>query len=254
MDKHVRELALRWEFEPESELPMGYCSRIYADSTRILKAPFQGEEITTGLVAARRMAGDVGPQIHAWDDETGTLLMDRVLPGTPLHRAGLTDEECLHLASTFIKKMRVYSTDALMPLSEYVDTDDPLAAQLLSTTPKETFLHGDLHHENILLGAEGWVVIDPKGLVGDPASEPAAFIRNPIPDIGDWASLSVVLEDRIQRFALELDLDPWRVWGWALVAVREGGTEPGHPWDKVSQALEKIHGAFFKGNPTIMRP
>src|SRR5690606_4449317 len=40
-------------------------------------------------------------------------------------------------------------------------------------------LHGDLHHENILLGDRGWLAIDPKGLVGDPVFDVANLFLNP---------------------------------------------------------------------------
>lgn len=41
-------------------------------------------------------------------------------------------------------------------------------------------LHGDVHHENILLGARGWLVIDPKGLLGDPMYDAANMFYNPV--------------------------------------------------------------------------
>ncbi len=239
MDAPVRALAERWGFEPEIELPPGYCSRVYADATRILKAPFQGEEVTTGLVAARRIADDIGPHIHAWDEATGTVLMDRILPGTKLHEAGLSDEECVQIATSFMHRLRHYPTDSLMKLADYVPARDPLANELLSEPCEEVFLHGDLHHENILLGPHGWVVIDPKGLVGDPAYEPAAFLHNPYLELPSWPDLPIILENRIRMFAQELDLNPWRVWAWSVVLARDG--EPGSEWDQVAKALESLN-------------
>ncbi|MBX3117566.1 MAG: hypothetical protein KF784_00755 [Fimbriimonadaceae bacterium] len=282
MDVKVRELAESWGFQPEVELPSGYCSRVFADETRVLKVPFQGEELTSGCVAVVRMSGTVGPKVHAWDEATGVILMDRLLPGTSLSQAGLSDEECLNITVEFAHRIRENPVDALeweltdqagslhhnesghcgqcpssgsgkqgclhhnrlMPLRNYVDADDPLGQELLQSTTEEVFLHGDLHHSNILLGPEGWVVIDPKGLIGDPAFEPSAFIRNPIEEIGEWEDLPLILERRIRRFAKELQLDPWRVWGWSLVVVRDGGTEPGHAWDKVRLALEEVGQLF----------
>ena len=41
-------------------------------------------------------------------------------------------------------------------------------------------LHGDLHHDNILLGERGWLAIDPKGLMGDPAFDAANLFYNPL--------------------------------------------------------------------------
>ena len=39
-------------------------------------------------------------------------------------------------------------------------------------------LHGDLHHDNILFGARGWLGIDPHGLIGDPAYDAANLLYN----------------------------------------------------------------------------
>jgi streptomycin 6-kinase len=41
-------------------------------------------------------------------------------------------------------------------------------------------LHGDLHHENVFFGVRGWLALDPKGLVGDPAFDVANLFYNPI--------------------------------------------------------------------------
>jgi streptomycin 6-kinase len=40
-------------------------------------------------------------------------------------------------------------------------------------------LHGDLHHDNIIASRRGWLAIDPKGMIGDPAYEVANLFRNP---------------------------------------------------------------------------
>jgi streptomycin 6-kinase len=40
-------------------------------------------------------------------------------------------------------------------------------------------LHGDLHHDNIVASPRGWLAIDPKGLIGDPAYEVANVFQNP---------------------------------------------------------------------------
>lgn len=49
-------------------------------------------------------------------------------------------------------------------------------------TSENCLLHGDLHHENILLGKDGWVVIDPKGVVGPRAMECGRFFHNFVRD------------------------------------------------------------------------
>ncbi|GGD60017.1 aminoglycoside phosphotransferase family protein [Paenibacillus nasutitermitis] len=44
-------------------------------------------------------------------------------------------------------------------------------------------LHGDFHHDNILLGKEGaYIIIDPKGVLGDPVFDIPRFILNEFDD------------------------------------------------------------------------
>lgn len=54
------------------------------------------------------------------------------------------------------------------------------ALDLLSAPREVRFLHGDIHHLNILdFGSRGWLAIDPKGLVGERAFDYANLFCNP---------------------------------------------------------------------------
>ena len=73
-------------------------------------------------------------------------------------------------------------------------------------------LHGDLHHFNLLRSeAHGWLAIDAKGVVGEPAYETGALLRNPK---GERLTLPV-LRRRADRLTEALGLDVTRVYGWA---------------------------------------
>jgi streptomycin 6-kinase len=89
-----------------------------------------------------------------------------------------------------------------------------IARHLLATQATRTALHGDLHQDNILCGARGWLAIDPKGVWGDPAYETANAFRNP-----DGAGSLIFDPARIarlaDRFARRLGLPRDRVLGWA---------------------------------------
>jgi streptomycin 6-kinase len=67
---------------------------------------------------------------------------------------------------------------------------------LLASTQRTSVLHGDLHHDNFLRAPHGWLIIDPKGVSGDPAHEPANAFRNP-DGVGD----PVFRPDRITHLA-----------------------------------------------------
>lgn len=55
-----------------------------------------------------------------------------------------------------------------------------IADRLLANPHDIRPLHGDLHHENILRGPRGWLVIDPKGVLGDPGFDAANMFYNPL--------------------------------------------------------------------------
>jgi streptomycin 6-kinase len=63
--------------------------------------------------------------------------------------------------------------------SLYVEAAET-AERLLAAPHAIRPLHGDLHHENILRGERGWLAIDPKGVLGDPAFDAANMFYNPL--------------------------------------------------------------------------
>jgi streptomycin 6-kinase len=78
-------------------------------------------------------------------------------------------------------------------------------------------LHGDLHHDSILQNGDEWIVIDPKGVIGEPAYEVAAFIRNPIPDLLQIENQIEIIKDRINCFSTLLELPHQRIIDWCFV-------------------------------------
>ncbi|KJF68714.1 aminoglycoside phosphotransferase family protein [Rhizobium nepotum] len=55
-----------------------------------------------------------------------------------------------------------------------------LAQELIGSQSDIRPLHGDLHHENIMRSARGWIIIDPAGLIGDAALDVANMFSNPL--------------------------------------------------------------------------
>jgi streptomycin 6-kinase len=63
--------------------------------------------------------------------------------------------------------------------AQYVEAAE-IARRLLAQPWELRPLHADLHHDNIIGGQRGWLVIDPKGVYGDPAFEAANVLYNPL--------------------------------------------------------------------------
>lgn len=164
----------------------------------------------------------------------GMLLLERAIPGRSLKSYFPDREEesiqifCdvmshLHYAP-ILKNNFPHISDWLKALDKEWDIPDQflrkarqLRDQLLATSMKACLLHGDLHHENILQNGNGWQIIDPKGVIGEPAFEVAAFIRNPIPDLLNTDFSENIIQTRITMIAKILNIDPKRIVNWCFV-------------------------------------
>ncbi|MDR3155476.1 MAG: hypothetical protein LBT90_00005, partial [Holosporaceae bacterium] len=88
---------------------------------------------------------------------------------------------------------------------------------LLETTTKQTVMHGDLHHDNILRDNDEWKIIDPAGVVGDHVYEIASFMINPIDKIWKCENAISIITNRVEKFSCLLNVDPQRILQWTFV-------------------------------------
>lgn len=87
------------------------------------------------------------------------------------------------------------------------------ARDLLADPRDVVALHGDLHHANVLdFAAEGWLAIDPKGLLGERSFDFANLFCNPWPEANDRPRF----EHRLALVARAADLEPRRLRRWVL--------------------------------------
>jgi streptomycin 6-kinase len=90
-----------------------------------------------------------------------------------------------------------------------------LARQLLADPAQLRPLHGDLHHDNVIRGSRGWLVIDPKGVCGDPAFEAANILFNPL-ERDDLCLDADRIAQRMDVLSRAIGQDPRRVLDFAL--------------------------------------
>lgn len=121
-------------------------------------------------------------------DDRATLIL--CATGLRLHELGppAAAAELTPLTRWFADLIEPGGSDRALPASreagEFQSRAASLARQMLSSSRESVVLHGDLHHGNVLDFAEaGWLAIDPKGLVGDPAFEFANILCNPTPSV-----------------------------------------------------------------------
>lgn len=186
--------------------------------------------------ALRAFDGRGSVRLLEVDLDLGALLLERVEPGTPL--AAVSDDARATSAAAAVmrhlwrpappahsfpsvsdwiggmERLRKQFAGSTGPFpAALVEEAEGLFKELLASMAEPVLLHGDLHHENILAaGREPWLAIDPKGVVGEPAYETGAFLRNrlDVPDPGR------VTAGRVDQLSEELELDRARVRGWAV--------------------------------------
>jgi len=105
-------------------------------------------------------------------------------------------------------------------------------------------LHGDLHHENILAATrQPWLAIDPKGIVGEPAYEVGALLRNRLDAAPDLRPLQA---RRLDQLAEALQLDRQRLLSWsvaqAVLSAWWSYEDHGRGWEPMIAYAEVLAG------------
>lgn len=268
-DEIRQDLTARWGLVGMERMSGATCSQVFACDWQglpcILKIPNPTAEEAQSWRVFREAQGRGFVQPHLVDDESGSLLMPRL--GCSLAESGLTHEEQVLVWIEIARQIRrLPAALAVMSVERYlgdlVSVDGPFKQEVLdiwqrlkNAPSRPSFLHGDLHHYNILEAEEGWLAIDPKGLSGDPEFEAGAFLRNPIGSrITAEASLM-----RIKRMAEGLSLDPRRVWEWGVVQLWMNGWGEGEDDFSLScrdtwQGLWSLRDAAWQPKITLAQP
>jgi len=210
-----------------------------ADGTEIvLKVGVPNRELTTEIAALRLYDGRGCVRLLDADPEAGVLLLERLHPGQMLTIV-TDDDEATRLAALAMQTLwrplpAVHNfhsvADWAAGLAELreafgggtgpfdrklVDTAVSLFTDLLSASGEPVLLHGDLHHYNILSAGDGWRVIDPKGVAGEPAYEVGALLRNPFTLFAE-PDVKRITARRLDILVETLDMDCERLRQWSL--------------------------------------
>nr|WP_314088151.1 aminoglycoside phosphotransferase family protein [uncultured Shinella sp.] len=143
------------------------CVRLLAQTGDMLlmehagKTTLRDHLMSHGDEAATRIAAEVLREYHRPSDTPPPASLQ------PLER---------YFSSLFGKAERDRKAGITGPYAEATEFAEALLANQSDIKP----LHGDLHHENIVHGPRGWLIIDPAGLIGDAALDVANMFSNPL--------------------------------------------------------------------------
>ncbi|MDG0791178.1 aminoglycoside phosphotransferase family protein [Cohnella ginsengisoli] len=268
----IHDCASRFGLVPEAPFPnlsYNFLLRALRSDGKpvVLKASFMKDELSREVSALRAYEGRGAIRVLEENEEWGVALLERVEPGTPLSAieddARATNVFCdvcrrLHLPATTDApypsmkrhfaaieryRERISNGNAEAPLPEsWMENAEECLTYLVATTSENVLLHGDLHHENILLQGESqWAVIDPKGIVGDIHFETIQYLLN-YEDRG--GGRGQVLHNRISIMAERLELDSRRIAMWGIArgvleacwTIEDGGTD----WQRGIEISERF--------------
>ena len=173
-------------------------SEIFGDA--VLKIGRPGAEVRTEVAMLEEYDGGRFCRIYDHDLDNGAILEERLMPGSRLREVRSLEKRLsvfadvyngLHIAPKDIKAYPSYAqwvgriTQYMSKMTDHMELyllmkkAQGICGSLCKEYNKSMLLHGDLHHDNILLSANGaYKIIDPKGVVGDPVFDIPRFILN----------------------------------------------------------------------------
>ena len=244
-------------------------------SDAVLKAGVPHKELWTETAALRVYDGRGCARLLDADAVRGFLLLERLRPGTPLTTLAdeTNDAKATSIAASVMRqlwrpaptehaflqchdwaqgmeRMRAHFDGGVGPFPKrLVEEAETLWTELLADAAPPVLLHGDLHHDNILAAdrntdSSRWLAIDPKGLVGEPAYEVGALLRNLWPERHALSDPDKMFERRVWQLAEELGFSRERVRGWAVAqsvlsawwCIEDGGDS----WQSAISAAEQL--------------
>lgn len=146
-------------------------------------------------------------RVYEADTANGALLIEHITPGIQLRAEPDLDKRLilfhevsrgLHIEPAdetiyptymgWVSRITEYMRNRkeYEALSAKMAKAEQICSRLWMNYPKRMLLHGDLHHDNILLGSNArYFAIDPKGVIGDSVFDIPRFILNEFDDEHD---------------------------------------------------------------------
>jgi streptomycin 6-kinase len=220
----ITEVSARWmltNVQPAQNLSYNFVAFANrGDLQVVLKIGLPNRETKSEMAALRLFKGEGACRLIDYDEEKYWMLLERLKPGVMLSTLE-DDKEATHIAAdvmqkiwrpmesasllvekrkqasgfqSFIrlsdwfdglKRLRAMFNGGTGPINEkLVDRVEQSVQDFFVENHKPVLMHGDFHHFNILSSERGWLIIDPKGVIGPACYEVGPLLMNP------WSNLS----------------------------------------------------------------
>jgi streptomycin 6-kinase len=215
-----------WGLRRPARLPGGNVALLLAADDVVLKVHPRGHLDDEQLAAEGAALGfwaatGAVPSLDGVRDGGFTLLMERLVPGTPLDAAGVAWEERLEVLGGLAGRLHGVGA-APTPIPHIGGTYARDWRRLLGDSPllvprdDDVLLHADLHGGNALRHGSTWRVIDPHAVRGDRHADVWALIDPLAPEPPDaWTAW-----EWVERYATAAGLDARRAAEWVGLRAR----------------------------------
>jgi streptomycin 6-kinase len=205
----LKEYPVKWQLENLEQIDYYSVNCLFTCTSRkygdcVLKIGEPCKETRTEYEMLVEYAGTRYCRVYEADIDNGVLLIERIIPGTQLRAVSDINKRLdifcevykgLHKQPTDKKKYPTYlgwvsriaafmrEKKEYSALSVHMTAAEQICRELCEKYCDEMLLHGDLHHDNILLGSDNqYCIIDPKGVVGDCVFDIPRFVLNEFED------------------------------------------------------------------------
>ncbi len=143
-----------------------------------------------------------------------------------------------------LKKLRHLFNGGTGPLNEkLVERVEHSVKDFFAENHMPVLMHGDFHHFNILSSERGWLIIDPKGVIGPAGYEVGPLMMNPWGSFSDGINYRLKVKRRIDILHEHLGWERQRIIEWSLahtVLSAWWGIEDNTGWEYSTQFAELI--------------
>jgi streptomycin 6-kinase len=226
---------------PVNNMTFNYVAKAISNGAQpvVLKIGFDAKVIADEMKALTYFDGHASILLLDYNEKYNALLLQQAIPGTSLKSLYPANEN-------FVIDCYVYTVQRLLDkplpgkcsfrhISDWLGAIDRIKPEqlpeyllekaiylkniLLASMRTEIVLHGDLHHDNILKDGDTWLTIDPKGIIGEPEFEIAAFDFIHNTEFTGDIDIKKLFLTRIKLVAERTGLSAERIQSWVFVRL-----------------------------------
>ncbi|CAN5757862.1 N/A [soil metagenome] len=242
----IEELSRNWHFKtdkPFDNLSYNYVAPCkFSDGKEAvlkLALPLNNPEIFSEEKYLGMQNGKGAVKILNFDKNRRAMLLEKLKPGKHLKEIFSGNEsETVEIAINLMKKLHrkppessefillekwfenFFSGAENSEFSDYYLNKTKEIFYELSKSSQKFLLHGDLHHENILSAErEPFLIIDPKGLIGEISYEIAVFLNNHLWWLSPKKNCEEKLDYAVRQFSEAFNISQTDLKKWAFAQI-----------------------------------